>query len=226
MTECSFRDLTGTAGSVLSLTTPPHRLAYMPLRAARSPDGAELNRTFMISDIIQPLKAPLAEFFYTQDVNQASQSDQAVDLAGDTVMYGLRREVMHDNAEGLYRLFSGTSDVMAHPVTTAIASDYTGRLTTQLNVPANVAAKISAHIIPAIIQAMISYVTVSGSMDPNRFGDLIAGDLGSLKGDLEAGMDASRARGLGQKATGMLGFGIGGRYDLSGPGHESNPRNQ
>ncbi len=180
----------------------------------------------MISDIIQPLREPLAAFFYTQDVTQSNQSEQAVDLASDTVMYGLRREVMRNNAEELYTLFSGNSNVKAHPITTTIAEDYTRRLSTEMNVPANVAGKISAHVIPAIVQAMISYVTVDGAPDPDRFGDLVAGDLGTLRGDLEAGMDASQARGLGKKATGMLGFGIGGRYDLSGPGHEGNPGNQ
>jgi hypothetical protein len=226
MTEIYFHDLTGTAGSAISLTTPLLGLAYMPLRAARNPGGAELNCTFMINDIIQPLREPLAAFFYTQDVTQGNQSEQAVDLASDTVMYGLRREVMHDNTQGLHALFSGTSSVTTDPVTAGMIEDYTRRLSAEINVPANVARKISAHVIPAIVQAMISYVTVDGTPDPNRFGDLVAGDLGTLRSGLEAGMDASQARGLGKKATGMLGFGIGGRYDLSGPGHESNPGNQ
>ncbi len=175
----------------------------------------------MIRDIVQPLREPLVEFFYTLDNRQAYEAEQAIDLAQDTVMYGLRREVMHDNAAGLTNLFSGRADVKNHPITTAIAGEYTQRLHTELNVPGNVAGAVSAHVVPAIIQAMITHALEGDSLDPNKFSNLIAGDLGTLRGSLEKGIDADR--GLGDKATGILGFGIGGRYDTSKPGSPSDP---
>jgi hypothetical protein len=175
----------------------------------------------MIRDIIQPLRAPLVAYFQSLDTRQAYEADQAVDLAQDTVLFGLRRQVMHGNNEGLAALFSGHADVPHHEVTGAIAQEYAGRLTGELNVPGNVASMVSVHFIPAILQALVSRVTENGAFDPSRLGDVIAGDLGSLNGDLEKGLSAARGEKLGDQATGILGFGIGGKYDIDEPGRSS-----
>ena len=175
----------------------------------------------MIRDIIEPLRAPLATYFQSLDTRQAYEANQAVDLAQDTVMLGLRRQVMHGNNAGLASLFSGHANVPHHEITGAVAQEYAHRLTGELNVPGNVANMVSVHFIPAILQAMVSRVTENGAFDPQRLGDMIAGDLGSLNGDLEKGLSAARGEKLGDQATGILGFGIGGKYDTDQPGRGS-----
>jgi hypothetical protein len=180
----------------------------------------------MIRDIVQPLRTPLATYFQSLDTRQAYEADQAIDLAQDTVMYGLRREVMHGNNAGLATLFSGHADVQHHALTGTISQEYARRLTGELDVPGNVANMVSVHFIPAILQAMVSHVTENGAFDTRRLGDVIAGDLGSLRGDLEKGLSAARGEKLGDQATGILGFGIGGKYDTDEPGRGSNTDNQ
>jgi hypothetical protein len=180
----------------------------------------------MIRDIIQPLRTPLTTYFQSLDTRQAYEADQAIDLAQDTVMYGLRREVMHGNNAGLATLFSGHADVQHHDLTGTIGQEYSRRLTGELNVPGNVANMVSVHFIPAIIQAMVSHVIENGAFDARRLGDVIAGDLGSLRGDLEKGLSAARGEKLGDQATGILGFGIGGRYDDDELGRSSDPDNR
>lgn len=180
----------------------------------------------MIRDIIEPLRAPLATYFQSLDTRQAYEANQAVDLAQDAVMLGLRRQVMHGNNEGLTSLFSGQADVPHHEITGAVVQEYAQRLTGELNVPGNVANMVSVHFIPAILQAMVSRVTEHGAFDPQRLGDVIAGDLGSLNGDLEKGLSAARGEKLGDQATGILGFGIGGKYDTDEPGRASDAGNR
>ncbi len=180
----------------------------------------------MIRDIIQPLRTPLATYFQSLDTRQAYEADHAIDLAQDTVMYGLRRQVMHGNNAGLTSLFSGHANVPHHAVTGAITQEYAHRLTGELNVPGNVANMVSVHFIPAILQAMVSHVTENGAFDPRRLDDVIAGDLGSLNGDLEKGLSAARGEKLGDQATGILGFGIGGKYDTDEPGRSRDVDNQ
>ena len=177
----------------------------------------------MIRDIIQPLRGPLVEYFHSLDSRQAGQADQAVDLAQDAVMFGLRREVMHGNNAGLASLFSGHADVMHHPITASVVQEYTGRLSGELNAPANVAHMVAVHFIPAMLQALVTRVNENGAFDPARLGDVIAGDLGSLDGDLQKGLSAARGEKLGDQATGILGFGIGGKYDTDEPGRSSDP---
>ncbi len=180
----------------------------------------------MIRDIVQPLRTPLATYFQSLDTRQAYEADQAIDLAQDTVMLGLRRQVMHGNNEGLASLFSGHANVPHHAVTETISQEYAHRLTSELDVPGNVANLVSVHFIPAILQAMVSRVTENGAFDVRRLGDVIAGDLGSLRGDLEKGLSAARGEKLGDQATGILGFGIGGRYDTDTPGRGSDADNR
>jgi len=180
----------------------------------------------MIRDIIQPLRVPLATYFQSLDTRQAYEADQAIDLAQDTVMHGLRREVMHGNNAGLASLFSGQADVPHHTLTGAISQEYAHRLSGELNVPGNVANMVAVHFIPAILQALVSRVTENGAFDAGRLGDVIAGDLGSLRGDLEKGLSAARGEKLGDQATGILGFGIGGRYDTDEPGRGSDTDNR
>ncbi len=180
----------------------------------------------MIRDIVQPLRAPLTTYFQSLDTRQAYEADQAIDLAQDTVMYGLRREVMHGNNEGLTSLFSGHANVPHHALTGTISKEYAHRLTSELNVPGNVANMVAVHFIPAILQAMVSHVTENGAFDAGRLGDVIAGDLGSLRGDLEKGLGAARGEKLGDQATGILGFGIGGKYDNEELGRISDADNR
>jgi|GEM_PF-2580677 len=177
----------------------------------------------MIRDIIQPLRVPLVAYFQSLDTRQAYEADQAVDLAQDTVMFGLRREVMHGNNAGLAALFSGHADVPHHPVTGAVVQEYAHRLTGELNVPGNVAHMVAVHFIPAILQALVSRVNENGAFDPARLGDVIAGDLGSLDGDLQKGLSAARGEKIADQATGILGFGIGGKYDTDEPGRSNDP---
>jgi hypothetical protein len=180
----------------------------------------------MIRDIIQPLRTPLAIYFQSLDTRQAYEADQAIDLAQDTVMFGLRRQVMHGNNAGLASLFSGQANVPHHDLTGAITQEYAHRLTGELNVPGNVASMVAVHFIPAMLQAMVSHVTENGAFDSRRLGDLIAGDLGSLNGDLEKGLSAARGEKLGDQATGILGFGIGGKYDTDELGRMSDADNR
>jgi hypothetical protein len=177
----------------------------------------------MIRDIIEPLRAPLATYFQSLDTRQAYEANQAIDLAQDTVMFGLRRQVMHGNNAGLESLFSGHANVPHHEITGAVAQEYANRLTSELNVPGNVANMVSVHFIPAILQAMVSRVSENGAFDARRLGDVIAGDLGSLNGDLEKGLSAARGEKLGDQATGILGFGIGGKYDTDELNRSNNP---
>lgn len=177
----------------------------------------------MIRDIIQPLRAPLVAYFQSLDSQQSYEADQAVDLAQDAVMFGLRREVMRGNDAGLASLFSGRADVPHHPIAGAVVQEYAHRLTGELNVPGNVASMVSGHFIPAILQALVSRVNEGGAFDQARLGDVIAGDLGSLDGDLQKGLSAARGEKLGDQATGILGFGIGGKYDTDEPGRSNDP---
>src|SRR3712207_5634454 len=99
----------------------------------------------MICDIVQPLRTPLATYFQSLYTRQAYKADQAIDLAQDVVMYGLRREVMHGNTEGLTSLFSGHANVPHHALTGTITQEYAQRLAGELDVPGNVANMVAVH---------------------------------------------------------------------------------
>lgn len=105
------------------------------------------------------------------------RNDEAMGLAAETVMSGLKNALSNGQLNDVVGLFTGKSDVNNNPVAQGLSSDLAGSMMNQFGLDAQGAGSMASQLIPGLLNKLSQRTN-----DPNDKGFDINNMLGSLMG--------------------------------------------
>ncbi len=161
----------------------------------------------MLDNILDGLKGQVVDTLKEKTGLDASQAEQAMPLAKDSITSGLMGAVSGGNISGVLGMFSGGGDMMQNAVYSGIATNFISQLTAKLGIPDSMASTVSSVALPMILNKIKGsaadgdgQVSESGLMSMLGGSDGLADGLKDQAGDM-----------LQDKAKDLLG-GIGGMF--------------
>ncbi|MGI9192823.1 MAG: hypothetical protein ACR2IL_11945 [Chitinophagaceae bacterium] len=110
------------------------------------------------------------------------RNDEAMGLAAETVMGGLKNALSNGQLNDVVGLFTGNSDVNSNPVAQGLSSDLAGSMMSKFGLDAQGAGSMASQLIPGLLSKLSQRTN-----DPNDSGFDINNMLGSLMGASASG---------------------------------------
>ncbi len=157
----------------------------------------------MLDSLLNNIKGSVTSAITEKTGIEASQAEQVVPLAGESVKEGIMGAITEGNTEGVLGMFSsltggsggGVGSMMKNMVFSGTAKNLIGKLTGKLGLPAGIASSISTMVLPMIlnkIKGAASDATEGDGVDAaglmevlgggDAIGDVLKDKLGGLGG--------------------------------------------
>ena len=98
----------------------------------------------MLDNILDGFKGQVVDTLKENTGLAASQAEQAMPLAKDSITSGLMGAVSGGNISGVLGMFSGGGDMMQNAVYSGIATNFISQLTAKLGIPDSMASTVSS----------------------------------------------------------------------------------
>ncbi|MEM6844273.1 MAG: hypothetical protein AAF632_18795 [Bacteroidota bacterium] len=114
----------------------------------------------MLDNIINMGKEHMAKLIQEQTQLDASKTDEAVGVTKDTVVDGLKGELMKGNFSGVMDLFNGNaSTTTSNPIVSSITNSLVANLASKLGISSGIAQQVANIAIPFIMNKISSKET-------------------------------------------------------------------
>ena len=139
----------------------------------------------MFQELINLVKENAGSVIQNNPAIPADKKEEAVQIAGSSVMDGLKNSLMSGNIKDVLKLFSGGgADTASSPVTQNVNNTLTENLSSKLGIPASQAGGIASAIIPMILGKLVNKTN-----DPNDKSFDLQSMLNQFSGGKTSGMD-------------------------------------
>lgn len=165
----------------------------------------------MLDSILDAVKGQVVSSIAEKTGLGASQAEQTIPLAGESITEGLMGAVTGGNMDGILGMLQGATGggegggLLNNMVFKGIAGNFIGKLTSQLGLDEGIAGTISSLALPMIMNKIGGAAQAHGDTDGIDEGSVLGAlglDAGSLLGGLAGGGAAGDLLG---KAADMLG---------------------
>ncbi|MEO8583930.1 MAG: DUF937 domain-containing protein [Flavitalea sp.] len=162
----------------------------------------------MLQELINLVKEHAGSVINNNPAIPADKKEEAVQIAGSSVIDGLKNSLMSGNIKDVLKLFSGGSaETASSPVTETVNNTLTENLSSKLGIPQAQAGGIASSIIPMILSKLVNKTN-----DPNDKSFDLQSMLNQFSGGKTSGMDVG---GIMSKLKGGLDRDGDGDVDLS-----------
>lgn len=167
----------------------------------------------MLDSILDAVKGQVVSTIAEKTGLGASQAEQTIPLAGESITEGLMGAVTGGNMDGILGMLQGAvggnaggnAGLMSNPLVKGIAGNFIGKMTNSLGLDEGIAGTISSLAIPMIMSKIGGAAQAHGDTD-GIDAESVMGALGLDAGDLLSSLAGGGAAGdLLGKAADMLG---------------------